>query len=225
MTNLTPAPLLTLVGFGPGNGLGIARAFGAAGYRLALLSRTPAKSADALQQLRGSGYQATAFAADAGHSASLEAALSTVGATLGATDVLIYNALAPSFGPPTTMTPASLSADFAVNVGGALSATLAVLPAMLARKSGVILFTGGGWALYPTVQAASASLGKAALRSLAFTLAEELKPAGIRVGTLTVMGPVAAGTPFDPEKIGQAFLAYAEQSASQFQPELQFTGA
>ena len=32
-------PLLTLVGFGPGNGLAIARAFASEGFRLALVSR------------------------------------------------------------------------------------------------------------------------------------------------------------------------------------------
>jgi len=59
-------PLLTLLGFGAPNGLGIARAFGAAGYRLALLSRTPDKSADALKQLTSASMTVEAFAADAG---------------------------------------------------------------------------------------------------------------------------------------------------------------
>lgn len=222
---MTIGPLLTLVGFGPGNGLGLARAFGAAGYRLALLSRTPVKSAAALAELTAAGFTAEAFAADAGNPAALTAALTAVTAKHGATDVLLYNALAPSFGRPTTMTPASLAADFAVNVTGAFTATLAVLPAMRAKKSGTILFTGGGWALYPAMDAASASLGKAALRNLAFTLAEELKPDCIRVGTLTIMGPVAAHTPFSPEKIGAAFLAYAQTPAATFAPELMFKGA
>jgi NAD(P)-dependent dehydrogenase (short-subunit alcohol dehydrogenase family) len=219
------APLLTLVGFGPGNGLGIARAFGAAGYRLALLSRTPAKSADALVALTAAGYSAEAFAADAGNPTALATTLDAVAAKHGATEVLVYNALALSFGRPTTMTPATLAADFAVNVGGALAATLAVLPAMQAKKSGVVLFTGGGWALYPAAEAASASLGKAALRNLAFTLAEELQDTGVRVGTVTIMGPVKAGTPFDPDKIGRAFLDYSRHPATQFKPELMFTGA
>ncbi len=219
------APLLTLVGFGPGNGLGIARAFGSAGYRLALLSRTPAKSAAALAELTAAGFAAVAFAADAGNPGSLQAALDQVAARHGPTDVLLYNAMAPSFGRPTSLTPASLAADFAVNVGGALVATLAVLPSMRARQAGVVLFTGGGWALYPALDAASASLGKAALRNLTLTLAEELKPAGIRVGTMTIMGPVAENTPFSPAKIGAAFLAYAHTPTATFESERLFQGA
>ncbi len=219
------APLLTLIGFGPGNGHGIARAFGAAGYRLALLARAPAKSAAALAEFSAAGFTAEAFAADAGNPDSLNAALAAVTANHGATDVLIYNAYAPSFGRPSTMTPASLAADFSVNVTGALTASLAVLPAMRAKKSGAILFTGGGWAFYPYIEAASISLGKAALRNLAFTLAEELKPDGVRVGTVAIMGPVAPDTPFSPEKIGAAFLAYAQTPAATFAPELMFKGA
>jgi NAD(P)-dependent dehydrogenase (short-subunit alcohol dehydrogenase family) len=225
MMPMNKAPLLTLVGFGAGNGLGIARAFGAAGYRLALVSRTPAKSADALAQLSGAGIQAKAFAADAGDAASLNAAFAAIAADLGAPDVLVYNAMAPSFGRPSTLSAQSLVADFTVNVVGAFVSAQAVLPAMKQRGSGAILFTGGGWAMYPLVDAASASLGKAALRNLTFTLAEDLKGSGVRVGTLTIMGPVKAGTPFDPDKIGRAFLAYAQQPAAAFEPEQLFKGA
>jgi hypothetical protein len=58
------APLFTLIGFGAGNGPGIANAFGSAGFRLALLSRTPTKQGDALTQLAFLGVTVDSFAAD-----------------------------------------------------------------------------------------------------------------------------------------------------------------
>jgi hypothetical protein len=53
--------------FGAGNGFGIARAFGTAGFRLALASRTPAKQAEALKRLTTAGITAELFAADDGN--------------------------------------------------------------------------------------------------------------------------------------------------------------
>lgn len=225
MASTKEHPLLTLIGFGAGNGLGIARAFGAAGFRLALLSRSPEKQSDSVRQLNDLGIALDSFAADAANPESLSEALAAVGGRCGATDVLVYNAFAPRFGRPTTMTPAGLIDDLKVGVVGAFTATMGVLPAMKARKAGTILFTGGGWAMYPSVDAASISLAKAALRNLAFTLSEELRGTGVRVGTLTIMGVVAAGTPFNPDAIGRAFFDYYKTSDSEFQPEVLFKGS
>lgn len=218
-------PVLILVGFGSGNGLGIARVFGLAGFKLALISRNPDLQADSLIDLAASGIEAIAFPADAGNPKSLANAISEAQTRLGDADVLIYNVVAPHFGRATTLTPAALADDFAVNVVGGLVAAQLVLPIFKSRGSGTIFFTGGGWSIYPYVEAASASLGKAALRNLALNLAEELRGTGIRVGTLTIMGAVKAGTEFDPEKIGRAFLDYYDTAASDFPSELMFKGS
>jgi NAD(P)-dependent dehydrogenase (short-subunit alcohol dehydrogenase family) len=76
---------------------------------------------------------------------------------------------------------------------------------MRARGRGTLLFTGGGLALAPKQGLASASLGKAALRSLALSLGEELAPAGIHAATVTICGFVQPGTPFAPSLIAQVF--------------------
>jgi NAD(P)-dependent dehydrogenase (short-subunit alcohol dehydrogenase family) len=56
---------------------------------------------------------------------------------------------------------------------------------------------------------------KAALRNLTFSLAEELAPLGIRVGTVTILGAVAPGTMFDPARIAEVFYAlHADRDAS-----------
>ncbi|MCB2289796.1 SDR family NAD(P)-dependent oxidoreductase [Clostridium sp. CS001] len=73
------------------------------------------------------------------------------------------------------------------------------------RQKGTILFTGGMLALNPVASRASASISKAGLRNLAFTLADELSPCGITVGTITIGGVVQSGTFFDPDLIAESY--------------------
>jgi short-subunit dehydrogenase len=116
-------------------------------------------------------------------------------------------------GKPSAIWFAQLIKDFQVNVAGALVAVQQVLPAMKAKgRRGTILLTGGGLALCPAADAASLAIGKAGMRSLAFTLAQELKDSGIRVGTVTICGTVQPGTHFDPDAIAQAYLALHKAS-------------
>ena len=208
-----------IVGFGPGVGFGLAKAFGREGFNLALLSRDPAKHAPLITLLARENLTARSYAADAGDEAALGLALAQAERELGDLSVLIYNAIAPTFLKPTQLTPDRLVADFRVNVAGALAATLAVLPGMQARGHGTILFTGGGWALHPWDGAASPSLGKAGIRSLAYTLAQELGGHGIHVGTVTIAGQVQAGTHFDPDKIAAAYVKLHRQPPGQFETE------
>lgn len=218
-------PLAIVVGFGPGVGVGVARAFGTAGFALALLSRTPAKQQDHVRALVRAGCDAEGFAADAADPASLAAAIGSAADRFGDPEVLVYNAVAFRAGPPTTVTPDQLVEDFRTNVGGALAAAQAVLPGMKARRSGAVLFTGGGWALYPDAGVSSTAIGKAGLRHLALMLHQELQGTGVRAGTVTVLGTVAAGTPFDPDAIGRAFVDLYRRPAEGYEPEVQFRGA
>lgn len=121
-------------------------------------------------------------------------------ARFGDPEVLVYNAAAWRPGPVLALRPEQLVADFQVCTVGALVAARAVAPAMQARKRGTIIFTGGGYALFPSAGAPSLSIGKAGIRALALMLATELEPSGVRVGT------VAPGTRFDPDAIARRYL-------------------
>ena len=73
------------------------------------------------------------------------------------------------------------------------------------QGAGRILLTGGGLALHPNAQAASLSLGKVAIRSLAFMLAQELRGTAIRAATVTICGYIQTGSYFDPQRIAEVF--------------------
>ena len=62
------------------------------------------------------------------------------------------------------------------------------------------------------------------LRNLAATLSRELAGDGVRVGMVSIMGQVASGTPFDPAKIGEAFLRAYYSPANEFKSEVRSRG-
>jgi short-subunit dehydrogenase len=216
--------LCIIVGFGTGVGLGIAHAFGKAGFNLGLIARSPQKYTDVLKSLTDMGIICELVAGDAADEDSLTNAIATLTQKHGTPAVLVYNVVSGSYGKPTTITSNQLIQDFQSNVVGALVAAKAVLPGMQVQGQGSILFTGGGWAHYPWDGAASMSIGKAGIRSLAMTLAQELHETPIRVGLVSIMGQVAPGSPFDPEKIGEAFLVMHQKPTSGYEIEWMFKG-
>ena len=199
-------PSIVVVGAGPGIGQAVARRFAREGYAVALVARRAESVLALADELTATGATATAVAADAGSRESLGQAWPSIVAAVGDPDVLGYNAAAfQPAGPPTGIDVEGLVAAFRVSVAGALAATQLAVPAMRAAGRGTVLFTGGGLALTPVARAAALSIGKAGIRSLAFTLAEELGPEGIHAATVTVCGAVAPGTAFDPDDIADVY--------------------
>lgn len=210
-----------VVGVGPGVGLAVARRFAQAGYTLALSARNPDKLAGFVNEFA----DAHAFPADAGDPESLRAAFEQIQTQLGRVDVLVYNIGIMVEALPSQIDPVQVMTEFQINVLGALVCAQQVIPGMRDRRSGTILITGGGLALYPTPQYASLALDKAALRNLTFSLAAELAPANIQVGMVTIAGLVAPNTPFDPDRIAEAYWQLHTEPADQSEHEIIFRGA
>ena len=215
-------PACLIVGAGPGIGQSVAQAFAREGYDIALASRHPDKLREFQQELAKTGAASRAYRADAGDEPSLRQLFADVRRDLGEPDVLVYNPAAHGLGKPMALTGEKLAADFRVNVTGALVCAQEAASAMKERGRGTILLTGGGFAHEPAANYASLSLGKAALRNLAYSLAQELGAWGIHVATVTVYGFVQSGTHYDPARIAEAFLRLHKQAAGHFQTELVF---
>lgn len=210
-----------IVGAGAGNGASLARKFGSQGYRVIVASRRAPEMERLAASLTASGINATARAIDAVHPANVHSSISA----LGPIDVLIYNAAGLTMSVPTALSPEQLSADLNVSVVSALAAARVVAPSMIAAGRGSILVTGGGFALRPMAAMTSLGIGKAAVRNLAFSLAEELSPKGIRVATVTILGMIKPGTPFDPDRIADVFWRLHEDRDGKLGVEVQFSGA
>jgi short-subunit dehydrogenase len=214
--------LCVIVGAGPGVSQGVARKFGKEGYKIALVARKAETLAGYTEELKASGIESSSYVGDAGDFASLEAAFTKIKAELGNPAVLVYNVAAMRQGTPSATSPESLIDDLKINVGGALAAANQVIPAMREQNKGTILFTGGGLALNPNPAVASLAVGKAAIRSLAFSLGAELEADNIQVATVTICGYVRPGTHFDPDLIAEAYWTLHTQPAGERQREIQY---
>ena len=196
---------IVVVGAGKGMGNHIAEEFGKNNFRVVLISRNQSPLDDYVKEFTEKGIETFGFAADAADTASLTEAFKQIKAKLGFVDVLVYNACILEGGNPSELTSAELMRHYQVDVASALHCVLQVLPEMRKKKTGTILFTGGGLSLYPMPEYACISIDKAALRALAFTLNTELKDEGIFTGVVTIMGNVAPGTHYDPAEIAKDY--------------------
>lgn len=213
-------PACVIVGVGAGLSQAVAERFAQEGFAIGLVTRTPATLEAAAAHLAASGAKVATAAGNGGDPASLRAALDAITATLGAPSVAIYNASVLRMASPGMLSPEALAADFASNVTGALVMAQHVLPAMRAAGRGTILFTGGGTAFEPWVDAVSLGVGKAGLRNLAIALSRELGPQGIHAGTVTICGSIAPGTYYDPQRIAGEFWAFHRDPPSAFREEI-----
>jgi NAD(P)-dependent dehydrogenase (short-subunit alcohol dehydrogenase family) len=213
-----PNPLCVVVGAGVGIGLSVARRFEREGFRVALLARRINALKEYTETFRHE--RAFAFQVDAGDEISIRTAFNEIHDQLGPTEVLVYNVAEINSGTPASMDIHKLMDDFKTNVGGALLSAQRVIPQMKAQGHGTILFTGGGLALNPNPAYSSLAVGKAALRSLTYSLGAELESDGIHVATVTVNGFVKPRTFFDPDKIAECYWHLHSQAPGAWQREI-----
>ncbi|PSR18253.1 short-chain dehydrogenase [filamentous cyanobacterium CCP3] len=200
------AKLCAIVGMGEGNGMAIARKFASEGFAIAMVARNAEKLKGFQSTLQAEGVTAHYFLADAGDEAALKAAFAAIQAQLGTPEVLVYNAAVPRMESVLQTEAETLVSDFRANVAGAIACVQAVLPAMQAQQKGTLLFTGGGFALYPDPDFVSLSLGKAGVRVLANTLHTALKDSPIKVGTVTICGTVNGDDPkYSSDRIAEEY--------------------
>lgn len=211
--------ICVIVGAGPGMGLALGKRFAKEDFKIIFVARR----LEALQQFENimeqDGYESTSYTADITNFELLGNIFDRIEEKHGHPQVLIYNASAFRLASPTELYPEDLINDFKVNVAGALISAKKVAPYMKLQKTGTIIFTGGGQGIEPYHGYSSLGVGKAGLRNLCFSLAGELQPYGIKVGTVTIMGAVAKDSHFDPELIADKFWALHQQPFESFQIE------
>lgn len=173
------------IGAGPGMGFATAERFAKEGFQIILSARNATKTQELADQLKAKGYKAEARTVDTSDPAGVAALIAEV-EKAGAIDVLHYNAASMRKATLAEQPAQTFNGDLAVNIGGALAAAHAVAPRMLDRGSGTILLTGGGFALQPSPDYLSLSIGKAGIRALAQGLFESFKEKGVHVATVTV---------------------------------------
>jgi 3-oxoacyl-[acyl-carrier protein] reductase len=122
-----------------GIGRATAEALGRAGYRVGICSRSPAKVAATLAELRGLGITAAGAAADVADPEQVGRLIDGVRGALGEIDVLVNNAGVLIARPVGELTLEEWDATMATNLRSLFLTTRLVLPGMRARRRGTIV--------------------------------------------------------------------------------------
>ena len=216
MTEQKKGKTVAVIGAGPGLGNHIAARFAAQGYQVALVSRRKEKLEEYAEELEQKGFRAIGVCADAADSHSLRDALEKIRKHYGSIDVLVYNAACMSQEPVQKLTGKDMIDHFRIDVAGAMDCVRDVLPSMMEKGEGTILFTGGLLGVFPNAswKYACMSMDKAALRTLAQMLNQYLENSGVFAGIVNVMGNVGSNPEMDPAKVADAFWKLAQQKDS-----------
>lgn len=182
------------IGTGPGMGYATAERFAQEGYTVILTARSTEKIREFAALLTGKGFKAEAVTLNAANPSDVEALIADVKQRLGSVDVVHYNAAAMRESRLGNQATDTFVSDLATNIGGAMAAAKAAEKAMAGQGSGSLLLTGGGFALAPSPDYISLSIGKAGIRALALGLFEDFKAKGIHVATVTVTAWVSPGS-------------------------------
>lgn len=209
------------IGAGAGMGLATAERFAQEGFQLILSARNTARLNELADQLRKKGHTVEVRAVDTSDPSSVEALVAEVEKS-GAIDVLHYNAASMRKATLLEQPTKSFNGDLAVNIGGAQAAAQAVAPKMFERGAGTILFTGGGFALQPSPDYLSLSIGKAGIRALAQGLFDSFKDKGVHVATVTVAAFVDPGSKAS-ETVAEQFWQLHSQPKSNWTVETTYS--
>lgn len=226
-----------VVGAGEGLGRSLAAAFAADGFDVAVLSRTAEGSAAALaaaEQARPAG-RARFFAADARDPSALEAALGRVRDELGPVDVLVYNVRGGlTWKAPLDVSYEELRDILEIEVVGALAAAKAVVPGMIRRGGGTVLYSSATAAFRGSGRNPLYAIAKFGLRALAQSLAKAHAKDGVHVAHVrldcTLDVPIVRklmGESFDPAKtastddVARTYVWIAAQPRSAWSNEVE----
>ncbi|WP_341346299.1 SDR family oxidoreductase [Paenibacillus sp. FSL H3-0469] len=179
---------IAIVGAGAGLGMSIAKKFGQNGFRVALIARNEDKLKQLVIELEQLGIEAAPFQADILNKQEIESAFAAVKEKYGFIDVLEYSPT-PSINtvaPTLDVTEENALYQYQFNVLGALSSVRQVLPEMLAKQSGALLFTTGGAAIHPVPMMGNVGIAISGLRNYIFNLNSELADKGVYAGHLSI---------------------------------------
>lgn len=167
-----------ITGGSSGIGLALAQQAAAAGARVTLVARDPAKLAAARDTVGGATFSAVA---DVAIEAQVLAAIGAAERIHGPIDVLITSAGVAEPGYFADLPTATSERAMAVNYFGTLYALKAVVPAMRARKRGAVVLVSSGAGLHGFFGYTAYAPSKFALRGLAEALRAELQGTGVQV--------------------------------------------
>jgi NAD(P)-dependent dehydrogenase (short-subunit alcohol dehydrogenase family) len=174
-----------IVGAGDGISASFARLLAANGVAVALAARRPEKLAALCDEIH-----ARAFACDAAEASAVERLFGEIDQTVGALDIVLYNASYRTRGPLIDVGPGEVERTLMISAYGGFLVAQQAARRMLDQGGGAILFTGASASVKGYPHSAPFAMGKFALRGLAQSMARELAPKNIHVAHFVIDGGV-----------------------------------
>ncbi|CNH97634.1 SDR family oxidoreductase [Yersinia pekkanenii] len=186
MHNSLENKVVAITGAASGIGLECARAFLAAGAKVVLIDR----AGDRLEQLaKELGEHAYPLVIDLLKPQEVSGMLSGILAVAGGLDIFYANAGSYVGGPIEEGNPDDWDRMLNLNINAAFRSVHAVLPHLIAQKSGDILFTSSVAGVVPVIWEPIYTASKFAVQAFVHTTRRQLSKHGIRVGAV-LPGPV-----------------------------------
>lgn len=206
-----------VTGAGRGIGRAIAQALAAAGAAVVVAARTADEIQKTAALITEQGGRATAVTVDVGDRASVDGLVAQTLDAYGRVDILVNNAgIQGPIGPLVDNDPADWERTLRVNLFGTFLCSQAVLPHMIAQKSGKIINLSGGGATAPRPNFSAYGASKVAIVRLTETLAVEVEDHNIQVNAIA---PGAVNTRMLDEVLEAADRAGSEADAARQRAE------
>jgi len=210
-----------VIGADSGVGFEVAKRFGKGGQRIILVSRNQIKLTAATDKLTDLGIIATNYVCDVNDFKALKQMIQEL--TKEDNDIanMIFNVGDKHLDDPLSSDIELIQSIFKTNVASAIVAAKAFIQDTDSKLKRSIIFTGGGAAIRPSVKASTLSLTKAALRSYAYTLHEQVAEQDIYVGLVTIQGLIGTSVEMQPGMIAETYwqMLNKRDTVETFYPE------
>jgi gluconate 5-dehydrogenase len=170
-----------VTGGGSGIGLAVARALSQAGARVVLVGRRAALIEEGAKSI---GHEAISVVHDVTNTDATPALGEDVHSRVGPHDIHLNNAGVHVKKSAVETTTEEFHQLYGTHIVGAHALTRAIVPGMIARGSGSILFIASMASLFGIPKVVAYSAAKSAMIGMVRTLATELSPDGIRVNAI-----------------------------------------
>ena len=210
---------ILIIGAGPGLAFTVAQRFGREGWRVVLASRNEERLKDEVKALQAEGADASYHRCDVTDFDSVDRLVREESEN-GGIDLLNYNAAV--IRPSTPLLDTSIDdirSDLLIDIGGALIAARAAIPAMKARGAGTIIFSGGGLAENPWHAMLTLGVGKAGMRNAVGALVQDPAAEGLRICYVNIAAHVIGEV---RDELAEIYLRIHTQPQEEFQSEVSY---
>lgn len=173
-----------ITGAASGIGNAIARRFGSEGAVAIIADLTLSAAESAAGELRAMGYKAKGIAMDVSDESAVESGVATVLAEFGKIDILVSNAGIQIVHPIEDFPFADWRKMLAVHLDGAFLTTKACFKAMIAERTGAIIYIGSVHSKEASKLKAAYVTAKHGLLGLARVVAKEGAAHGVRANVV-----------------------------------------